>query len=168
MRVASTAAVVSVALSVACGPTGPSSATPPASVPVATGAWAPDLEQVTEQIVGELRVLGLDVVMAERIPASVLSAGARRVDIPSLPDDSIWIHVYRTAEAAAREAARIPTGGNAPRSPGPAMARVTYVRPMHFYHRDRVIAVYGGCDARFKSAMQTLFGPPVETTRTCW
>lgn len=150
--------ILGATLSAGCGATAPSPLPPPSS----SSAWAPDIGQVTQRIVDELRSLGLDVVMAERTPMAPFSVGAQRIDIPSIEDESIWIRVYATAELAWDEASRIKPDGNLRPPPGEMPhVIVDYIGTMHFHYRDRVIAVYGGCDAEIKRTMETLFGPPL-------
>ena len=158
--------VLGAALATACGPSAPTPAPVPA--PLATGVWAPDLAPVTLGIVEELRSISVDADMGARVPAGVFSAGGQRIHLGSHPDDYLVIHVYRTTAQAQSEAVKIPSAANEPRPPLSPLARVTYARPMHFYYRDRVIAAYGGCTAPIKSAMETLFGPPVQAPSACW
>src|SRR5687768_10080435 len=165
-RLGIVAAVIAIGLSVACGPTGPSSQGPLANgSPPATGVWAPDTAAVTEGIVVELRALGLEAIVAERFWGASFSVGMQRVALPSISNNSIYLYVYRTAALAADEAARIGPDGNVRPVDGLPRVHADYIQRQHFYYRDRVIARHGGCDAMVMSVMQTLFASPVVVTQ---
>src|SRR5687767_2361343 len=168
-RLGIVAGVIAIELSVACGPTGPrsvqSSQGPLANgSPPATGVWAPDTAVVTEGIVAELHALGLEAVVAERFGGASFSVGMQRVALPSIPDNGIYLYVYRTAALAADEASRIGPDGNVRPVDGLPRVHADYIQRQHFYYRDRVIARHSGCDATLASVMQTLFASPVVVT----
>lgn len=143
---------------VACG-TAPSSVSSPSA---ATGVYAPDLDEVTQGVVRELRNLGWDVVMAERISSGPFSVGARRIDIASIPDESVYVYVYASADLARNEASRLMPDGNLATEPGGGpLPRATWWYRQYIHYRDRIIARYGGCTATLRDTMVTLFGSPV-------
>jgi len=124
---------------------------------------------VTADVVEEFRLAGLEVVPAERFAGEPFGAGMQRLAIPSVPRESIYLHVYRTAEQARSEASRIDRSGNLEPESGPPRVHVDYASTVHFYYRDRIIAKFGGCNDGVKAVMATLFGPPVVVTNsTCW
>jgi hypothetical protein len=148
--------LLAAALSTGCG--GPTTPSPVVSPP----ATLSDLRTIAEGIVQELRNHGLDVVIAEQVAGGALSVAAQRIDIPANPAESIYVHVYATAGLASAEASRLLPDGNLAPGPGnPAPPRVTYWQRQYFHYRDRVIARYGGCDAAFRNAMASIFGPPL-------
>ena len=151
------AGCVGIVLMVACGSTQP---TPVHPRPAASGVWATDIEQVTQKIVEELRGVGLDVVIGQRQPPEPFSVGGQRIDIAGKPDEAIRVHVYATPEFAWNEASRLTPDGNVAPLPGqPPRSHVTWVPRQHFHYRDRMIVVYGGCNATYRDAMVKLFGP---------
>ena len=124
---------------------------------------------MTADVVEEFRLAGLEVVPAERFAGEPFGAGMQRLAIPSVPRESIYLHVYRTAEQARSEASRIDRSGNLEPESGPPRVHVDYASTVHFYYRDRIIAKFGGCNDGVKAVMATLFGPPVVVTNsTCW
>lgn len=166
LRLDVAAAAIAFGLS-ACGPTGPSSSLDP-EAPPATGVWAPDTAAVVAGIVEELRAAAVDAVVAERFGGEPFSVGKQRVALPSVPDNTIYLYVYRTTALAADEASRITPTGQVRPVEGPPRVSVLWLGTQHFYYRDRVIAQHAGCDATVKRAMETLFGPPVVvTSSTC-
>jgi|SRR5688572_2632791 len=153
----SAALLMPIVLSVACGTTAPTSPTAPST----SSLFAADLDQVTEGIVQELRRGGWDVVMAERIGPGPFTVGARRIDIPAIPDQSVYIYVYSSTELALAEASRLmPDGNLAPEPGGHPTSLATWWFRQYFHHRDRVNVRYGGCNAAFRDALVTLFGSP--------
>jgi len=153
-----------IALSIGCGVTEPSSVPAPALTTTSSG-WTPDAAAITAGIVEELRVVGLDAVVAERLNGSPFTVGMQKVAFPSTDHNNVYVHVFRTAELAADEAARIDTYGNLrPKEGEFQRVIVDYIGRQSFYHRDRVIARHGGCDATIATAMETLFGSPVIVT----
>jgi hypothetical protein len=166
-RLAIAAVALVTGLSVACGPTGPSSVSE-SQVPPATGGWAPDTAAVSAGIVAELHALGVEAAVADRFGGAPFSVGMQRVALPSVAGNNIYLFVYRTAALAADEASRIRPDGNVVPVEGPMRVIVDYIGTQHFYYRDRVIGRHSGCDATVKGAMETLFGPPVVvTSSTC-
>lgn len=56
-------------------------------------------------------------------------------------------------KAAAEDASQIEPNGN------PRTARINWVAPPHFFHKDRVIVIYLGSDANALSLLTELLGP---------
>ena len=131
----------------------------------ATGIYAPDLAQVTQQIVDELRAAGLDVVASDRLPGPPFSVGAQRINLRFVPHEQIRVYVYRTAELAAAEASRITPDGNVRPEPGVPFSIAEWITTQRYYYRDRVILAYSGCDATSVAGVEQRFGQPVVVTR---
>ena len=149
--------VVAIVMVVACG----TATTPnPVQPSPASGVWAADIEKVTQGVLQELSGFGLGIVLGGRQPPEPFSVGGQRIDIPTKPNESILVYAYRTPELALSEASRLTPDGNVAPLPGqPPRSHVTWGPRMHFHHRDRVIAAYGGCDAVYRDAMVRMFGP---------
>ena len=152
-----TAALLIAIFSIGCGGT----ATNPVAPAASSNTSAPDLTQVTEGVVREFRALNLDVVMAERLSAGALTVIAQRIDIPRNANESIYVHLYATAELAANEAARLGPDGNLIPQSGMPRVIVDWLGRVSFHLRDRIIVRYSGCDREFVAAMARLFGPPI-------
>lgn len=152
-----------------CGQTEPSRV-PQTDVWPPSNGWAADLPQVTQGIVGEFGVLGLEVVPGQRFGGYSFSVGAQHLTLPAVPDERILLFVYRTMELARDEANRLGSDGNVRPESGVPRVHVDYASSMRFHYRDRIIAAYAGCDTTFRAAMETVFGAPIVETggTTCW
>jgi hypothetical protein len=71
-------------------------------------------------------------------------------------DTQVNAFVYRSADVAAAEAARISNDGQ----PSPT-ARVSWVSTPRFYRQDAMIVLYVGCAAEIVDALQETVGQPI-------
>jgi hypothetical protein len=137
MRIAASS-VLSLLLLACSSPTGPSSSS------------------TLERFVQALRQQGLTVTLAGQIAPSVNGFFSVPADRVRVSDSQVNAFVYRTADAAAAEAALISKDGQ----PSPT-ARVLWVSTPRFYRRDALIVLYVGCATEIVDALQNTVGPPI-------
>jgi hypothetical protein len=167
MRRTIVAAIAAIGMSTSCGPVGPgpvqgadTSSEPPSDAVASDTA-------VAASIVDQIRSLGLEARIAERMSGQPFSVAMQRVAFASDPD-RVYLLVYPTAELAADEASRITWDGQLIPVGGPTRMVVDYVERQSFYYRDRVIARQSGCGDRVTNVMERLLGlPVVVTTHLC-
>ena len=109
-----------------------------------------------DRFVQALRQQGLTVSLAGQIAPSVNGFFSVPAEQLRVNDSQMNAFVYRSAEAAAGEAALISNDGQ----PSPT-ARVTWVSTPRFYRQDALIVLYVGCAAEAVQALQRTVGAPI-------
>ena len=116
----------------------------------------PTSSTTLDRFVQALRQQGLTVSLGDQIAPSTngfFSVPAQQVRVN---DSQVNAFVYRSAEAAAAEAAQISKDGQ----PSPAVA-VGWVSTPHFYRQDAMIVLYVGCTTEIIAALQKTVGSPI-------
>jgi hypothetical protein len=109
-----------------------------------------------DRFVQALRQQGLTVSLAGQIPPNINGFFSVAADEIRVNSSQVNAFVYRTADAAAAEAALISKDGQ----PSPN-ARVTWVSTPHFYRQDAMIVLYVGCAAEIAQALEKTVGSPI-------
>jgi hypothetical protein len=116
----------------------------------------PGSSSTLDGFVEALRQQGLTVTLAGQIAPSVNGFFSVPAEQVRVSDSQVNAFVYRTAAAAAAEAALISKDGQ----PSPT-ARVLWVSTPRFYRHEAMIVLYVGCATEIVDALQKTVGPPI-------
>lgn len=101
-------------------------------------------------VVRQLRSSGLSASSAGTIEQSFFTPKAR---VYRVEGDDMQVYEYKSIAAAAKEAARVAPDG----SIGGSMPM--WIAPPHFFHKDRVIALYLGSNPKVLGELIKTLGP---------
>lgn len=116
----------------------------------------PSSSTTLDQFVQSLRDQGFTVTRAGQISPSVNGFFSVPAEQVRVNESRVNAFVYRSADAAASEAASISQDGQ----PSPT-ARVSWVSTPRFYRQDAMIVLYVGCAAEIVDALQKTVGTPI-------